>query len=95
MTPLIRRMSVVRTPGTEDRPMIRIANRFLSDAGFEIGGTVEVHYQNGVIIIKKLNEHESNNIQKADSVADEPVSDDAEQSIRRPGREAPGQERDI
>ncbi len=55
MTPLTRRMLVVRTPGTDNKPMIRIANRFLSDAGFTIGSTVEVLYRRGVIIIKKLN----------------------------------------
>ena len=77
MIPLIRRMSVVRTPGTEDKPMIRIANRFLSDAGFKIGSTVEVSYQSGVIIIKKLNEHESN-IHEERSISDLSIADDTE-----------------
>ena len=77
MTPLIRKMSIVRKPGTSSVSMIRIANGFLSDAGFEIGGTVEVLYRNGVIIIKKLNEHESN-IHKERSVSDLSVASDTE-----------------
>ena len=67
--PLVRKMSVVRTPGTGDKPMIRIANRFLLDYGFKIGSTVEVSYQPGVIIIKLNKKYESNNIQEKRSVS--------------------------
>ena len=35
-------------------PMIRIANRFLKDMGFNIGDKIEVQYLEKEIIIKKL-----------------------------------------
>jgi antitoxin component of MazEF toxin-antitoxin module len=70
-------MSVVRTPGTNDKPMIRIANKFLADANFSIGSTVEVSYERNIIIIKKLNKHEYNNLQKADSVTNLSIASDA------------------
>jgi len=78
MTLLSRKMSVVRTPGTNDKPMIRIANKFLADANFSIGSTVEVSYERNIIIIKKLNkQYEFNNIQKADSVTNLSIASDA------------------
>ena len=60
-----RRMSVVRAPSTNNKAMLRIVNNLLPQAGFSIGTTVEVTYQSGLIIIKKVNKrYERNNIQK-------------------------------
>lgn len=67
MISLTRTMSVVRTPGTDNKPMIRIANNFLADADFSIGSTVEVSYQHNIIIIKKI-KHEYN-IQETNPVS--------------------------
>ena len=78
MIALTRRMSVVRSPGTTEKPMIRIANNFLVDADFSIGNTVEVSYDQSIIIIKKINKHVYNNIQKTCSVS---VPNDAEESL--------------
>ena len=55
MIPLTRKMSIVRAPCTEASPMIRISNKFLSDAGFETGDKIDVSYQRGKIIINKIN----------------------------------------
>jgi len=55
MIPFKRKMMVVRAPCTEASPMIRISNKFLSDAGFEIGNKIEIYYQRGKIIINKIN----------------------------------------
>ena len=52
MIPFKRKMVVVRAPCTEAGSMIRIANKFLSDAGFKIGDKIDVSYQRGKIIIK-------------------------------------------
>lgn len=49
-----RRMVVVRAPGTNDKPMIRISNNILASAGFAIGTSVEITYERGIITIKKL-----------------------------------------
>ena len=51
-----RRMTVVRAPGTYDKPMIRITNKLLVSAGFKMGTAVKVTYQRGIITIKKLKE---------------------------------------
>lgn len=64
-----KRMTVVRAPSTNDKAMIRIVNNLLPRAGFSIGAAIEVSYEPGIIIIKKLNkDHESTNIQKQSSV---------------------------
>lgn len=61
----VRRMTVVRCPGTMDRPMIKIANSTLEDVGFEMGTAIEVLYQRDEIVIRKLKDyHEPNNVQK-------------------------------
>jgi len=62
----VRRMTVVRCPGTMDRPMIKIANSTLEDMGFEMGTAIEVSYvRRGEIIIRKLKDkHEPDNLQK-------------------------------
>ena len=54
----VRRMTVVRAPSTNGKPMIRIVNNLLAKAGFEIGTPVEVTYQRGIITIKKTH-HEN------------------------------------
>lgn len=53
----MRRMTVVRAPGTDALPMIKIANRMLSAAGFGIGTAVGITYGRGIITIKTL-DHE-------------------------------------
>lgn len=53
-----REMTVAYAPGDyTQKPMIRIANRFLLESGFKVGNKVDVKYGNGIIIInlKKLN----------------------------------------
>ncbi len=60
-----KRMTVVRAPSTNDKAMIRIVNNLLPRAGFSIGTAIEVSYQPGIIIIKKIKKHhERNSIQK-------------------------------
>jgi antitoxin component of MazEF toxin-antitoxin module len=54
MIPLTRKMVIVRAPCTEASPMIRISNKFLSDAGFEIGNQINVSYEMDKIIINKI-----------------------------------------
>mgnify|MGYP001586862943 FL=1 len=43
------------------KPMIRIANRFLLNAGFNVSDKILVEYQDGVVIIRKFlaNEHQN------------------------------------
>jgi hypothetical protein len=50
----VRRMKIVRAPGTNDKPMIRIQNRFLSESGFVIRDTFDVTYQSELITIQKI-----------------------------------------
>lgn len=50
----VRRMVIVRAPGTQKNPMVRISNSFLVLAGFKIGTPIEISYQQSVITIKKL-----------------------------------------
>ena len=50
-----RRMSVVDSPGDTGRAMIRISNKFLENAGFTKGASIEVSYYPDKIIINKLN----------------------------------------
>lgn len=51
-----RKMTVVRTPGSYDCPMVRISNRLLTTAaGFHVGTPIEVSYQQGAITISKIN----------------------------------------
>ena len=39
---------------TEEYPMIKIANNYLKDAGFNYGDKIEIDYQKELIIIKKV-----------------------------------------
>jgi len=59
MIPIIRKMSVTRTPGTDKTPMVRITNNLLTKTGFTLGTHIEVSYEQNIIIIKKLT-HEHN-----------------------------------
>ena len=71
----VKRMTVVRNPGTMDRPMIKLANATLEDMGFEMGTPIEVSYQRDLITIRNLNDnHESNNLQKPRCPKSDPVS---------------------
>lgn len=52
-------MRVTYAPGAHqpqewEKPMIRIANRYLHDAGFRIGDWIEVEYGRGVVTIRKI-----------------------------------------
>lgn len=69
MTPVVRKMVVIRAPGTNDKPAIRIVNKWLVEAGFVIGTQIEVSYQPDIITIKKLN-HENRLLPKALSITD-------------------------
>jgi len=42
----------------KEQPMIRIANNYLKEAGFNYGEKIEVEYKKGVIIIRKIAESE-------------------------------------
>ena len=80
----VRRMVVVRSPGTDRRPEIRISNTWLLLAGFVVGTPIEVFYNRGVITIRTIREHEQRNIQKVSvTVPDENAAGprDAEKSI--------------
>ena len=62
---MIRTMTVTYAVGSEtgyggwysignQKPMIRIANRFLQKSGFNVGDKFLVEYQDNVVIIRKL-----------------------------------------
>lgn len=89
----VRRMTVVRCPGTMDRPMIKIANSTLEYMGFEMGTAVEVSYQRGVITVRKLDDHhEPDNLQQPASPLTSPTPPGGaceEASARHPKRGAP------
>ena len=50
-----RLMKVAYAPGSTgaQKPMIRIANRFLVESGFTVGSKIEAEYGNGIITITK------------------------------------------
>ena len=54
MTPETRSMVVVRAPGTSNKPMLRVSNRLLTNAGFNIGTAIEVTYERSIITIRKI-----------------------------------------
>lgn len=53
---MTRKMTIIRAPGTNSTPCIRISNQHLHKAGFELGDHVSVTYKPEVIVIKKLRE---------------------------------------
>ncbi|HEY4514652.1 MAG TPA: SymE family type I addiction module toxin [Candidatus Paceibacterota bacterium] len=60
-----RMMTVTYAPGDgKSTPMIRLANRFLTDSGFQIGSEIEVKYGNEVITISKFNQNYERNSNK-------------------------------
>jgi hypothetical protein len=65
----LRRMTVVRAPSTNGKPMIRIVNNQLTKVGFEIGTPITVTYEWGIITIKKIN-HENRLLAQKIPVAD-------------------------
>src|SRR3989344_8851229 len=69
----VRRMSIVRCPGTMDRPMLKVTNSQLEAVGFTMGTPVEITYQEGLLIVKKMN-HEPNNVQKPASPVTNPAA---------------------
>ena len=54
MIPATRKMVITLAPGSEDTPMLCLAEPILAFAGFELGTPVEVIYEQGLIRIKKL-----------------------------------------
>ena len=51
-------MTVAYAPGGDDRkPMIKIINRSLLKSGFIVGEKYQVTYEQGKIVINKLNQH--------------------------------------
>jgi len=69
-----REMTVAYAPGgqtcysdrsrtIEPKPMIRIANRMLLESGFKVGSRVSIEYGRHIITVRKLQNHEHNNIQ--------------------------------
>ncbi len=52
-----REMTVTYAPGYVRKPMIRIANSFLLEAGFDIGDKFSVDYKSEVIVIKLKKQH--------------------------------------
>lgn len=57
----IRRQIVTRCPGSDDTPMVKVANRLLETMEFKIGVLIEVTYQRGKITIRRINEQHANN----------------------------------
>lgn len=55
---MTRTMTVSYSPGSNERiptPMLRIANRYLTNSGFTVGEKVYVRYSAGSIIINLKN----------------------------------------
>jgi len=80
-----REMTVAYAPGgktcysersrtIEPVPMLRITNRLLLNAGFKVGSKVSVEYGQDIITVRKLHNHESNNLQKPRCPKSDPVS---------------------
>lgn len=62
-------MTVSYAPGDSERPMVRIANRWLAESGFLVGSKFNVEYANNLITLKKLTHEHSNNLQTPRQVA--------------------------
>lgn len=71
------------------RPKLVIANRFLQNACFTIGDSVEVCYGDREIIIKKLNKQYEHKLQTEHTVSVYEV-----ETIRRAGSKSPCTRRD-
>ncbi|MBP6924260.1 MAG: hypothetical protein KBC62_03160 [Candidatus Pacebacteria bacterium] len=54
---MTRKMTVIRAPGTQDVPCIRISNQHLLKAGFQLGDLITVTYKPKVIVIKRIKEN--------------------------------------
>ena len=66
-----REMTIAYAPGgqtcysdksstIEPKPMLRIANKMLLEAGFNVGAKVSVEYGDKIITVRKLHDHEHN-----------------------------------
>jgi len=74
-------MVISRAPGTDDTPMLKIANRLLESMQFPINSKVEVIYQEGKITINKLQSQHDYKLQEpcpvSNSTANPPGGEDA------------------
>ena len=59
-----------RTRTIEPVPMLRVANRMLLEAGFNVGAKVSVEYGHDIITVRKLQNHGHNNISETNPVTD-------------------------
>lgn len=56
-----RKITISYKPGNiSEIPMIRIANKYLKDYGFNIGDKAEIEYKQNELIIKKVGVHKLN-----------------------------------
>lgn len=81
-------LTVSCAPGSDARrPMIRIANRWLTESGFIIGSQFDVNYAENVITLKKLNTNYEfyNNIQTAYPVPISTGETNVEESTQHTG----------
>ena len=68
-------MVISRAPGTDDTPMLKIANRLLESMGFKITSHVEVIYQEGKITINKIENQHDYQLQEPCPIANSTVTD--------------------
>lgn len=59
----VRTMVVVRSPGTDATPMLKVANRLPQVYGFDIGAAIEVTYQPGIINVRLIDTNHADSIQ--------------------------------
>ena len=81
---ITKHMTISRAPGTENTPMVKIANRTLDAMGFGIGAAVVVAYEQerNVISISLRTKHESSNVLPKTSISSVAVSDYEEADVR-------------
>ena len=65
MQNLKRMMKVCDGFGDSPKPMVRISNRFLVNSGFLTGNKIEVRYQDGKIIITRIEPSDDSNTRLA------------------------------
>ena len=83
-----RRMTVVRTPGTDRTPMVKIANQLLSAMGFAIGVPIEVVYSQNLITLRTLNyEHQLQKPSSPVALSAASGATDAREESKHAGRE--------
>lgn len=82
---ITKHMTISRAPGTENTPMVKIANHTLDAMGFGIGAAVVVAYEQerNVISISLRTKYEQRNVlSKAPSISGVAVSDYEEADVR-------------